>query len=43
MGEPVSAVDALRAAYRELDAEILAQIEANQAAGISTETLEQAR
>lgn len=43
VGEPVSAVDALRAAYRELDAEILAQIEANQAAGISTETLEQAR
>lgn len=43
VGEPVSAVDALRAAYRELDAEILSQIEANQKAGISTETLEQAR
>ncbi len=43
VGEPVSAVDELRAAYRELDREILAQMEANQKAGISTETLEQAR
>ena len=43
VGEPVSAVDELRAAYRELDREILAQIEANQAAGVSTEALESAR
>lgn len=43
VGEPVSAVDELRAAYRELDREILRQIEANQKAGISTETMEQAR
>jgi hypothetical protein len=43
VGEPVSAVDELRAAYRELDTEILSQIEANQKAGISTESLEAAR
>jgi len=43
VGEPVSAVDELRAAYRELDREILRQMEANQKAGISTETMEQAR
>jgi hypothetical protein len=43
VGEPLSAVDQLRAAYQELDREILAQIEANQAAGISTESLEAAR
>lgn len=42
-GEPVSAVAALRASYAELNAEILAQIEANQAAGVSTESLEAAR
>lgn len=43
VGEPLSAVEKLREAYQELDAEILAQIEANQKAGISTETMEQAR
>lgn len=43
VGEPVSAVDELRAAYRELDREILAQIEANQRAGVSTEALEASR
>jgi len=43
VGEPLSAVDALRAAYSDLDAEILSQIEANQKAGISTESLEAAR
>ena len=40
---PVDAVEALRASYRDLDAQILAQIEANAAAGISTEALEQSR